>query len=308
MKLALALFLGVVSASQLEDLQDQVDLLKIEISRQGELEIEKEIKDLGDVAKEVKNAKSVRNMRNSLKKWANSKEVYAIKALDHEFMLSPEGIALKHEIHDFAESLKEHVKPSHGMIHIDNEGLKIIEDEADDIDQIMEELSKSKWAKKYDEAWHEALTSRAAEALGRRFESFSKSSEWAALHKELKDIDAKLKEHVKVSDIPEDWKAEMELLKIHVSPQGQAKIEKEFADVHDTMAKIKMAKSVRNLKNSLEKWAKSAEVAAIHKLDKAFWKSPEGQELMHEIKDFHDALKDHVKKTKHGIHIDNEGL
>ena len=69
-----------------------------------------------------------------------------------------------------------------------------------------------------------------------------------------------------------------------------------------------MARSVRNMKNSLERWGKSDEVAALKALDKKFWASPEGKELFLEIKDFHDGLKDHVKKTPNGIHIDHAGM
>merc|ERR1712185_314588 len=42
-----------------------------------------------------------------------------------------------------------------------------------------------------------------------------------------------------------------------------------------------MARSVRNMKNSLERWGKSDEVA---------------------------ELKELIKKTKNGIHIDQEGM
>merc|ERR1712070_558525 len=143
---------------------------------------------------------------------------------------------------------------------------------------------------------------------GRRFQSFKKSPEAAMLKKEMKELKAALHENVKVSDLPEKMQDEIELLKVHISKAGEAEIEKEFNDVRMTAKNIKMAKSVRNLKSSLERWAKSDEVAAIKKLDKAFWASPEGQELFHEMKDFHDALKDHVKKTKTGFHIYNEGL
>merc|ERR1712070_936343 len=169
-------------------------------------------------------------------------------------------------------------------------------------------LHGSKWESAYDAAWKKATSSHEAESVGRRFQSFKKSPEAAMLKKEMKELKAALHENVKVSDLPEKMQDEIELLKVHISKAGEAEIEKEFNDVRMTAKNIKMAKSVRNLKSSLERWAKSDEVAAIKKLDKAFWKSPEGQELFHEIKDFHDAPKDHVKKTKTGIHIDNAGM
>ena len=286
----------------------EANLLKVEVSPEGQEAIEKEFNDIHDVMEDVKMSAPVRNMKNSLEKWGMSPEVAALKKLDQEFLASPEGKELVAEWKDFGEALKSHIKETKNGIHIDDEGMQIIQDEADDVEHEYKMLHGSEWEKKYDAAWKAATSSKQAEQLGRRFDTFSKSDEWKMIETELKELDAALKKHVKVTDLPKDMQAQMELLKIHVSKQGQAKIEKEMADVGSVMKKIKMAKSVRNLKSSLERWAKSDEVAAIKKLDKAFWASPEGQELFHEMKDFHDALKDHVKKTKTGIHIDNEGL
>jgi len=209
---------------------------------------------------------------------------------------------------DFGMSLKEHIKKTKNGIHIDHEGMQIIEDEADDVEHEYKMLHGSKWEKLYDAAWTKATTSPEAQSVGRRFETFKKSAEFKMLAKELKELDMALKKHVKVSDLPKDMQEEMELLKIEISKAGQAAIEKEFNDVGVVAEKVKMARSVRNMKNSLERWGKSDEVAELKKLDKAFWASPEGKELFLEIKDFHDGLKNHVKKTPNGIHIDHEGM
>ena len=61
------------------------------------------------------------------------------------------------------------------------------------------------------------------------------------------------------------------------------------------------------MKSSLERWALSPEVQSIKGLNKRFWASKEGQELKAEIRDFAESLKEHVKKTPRGIHIDHEG-
>merc|ERR1711990_1255207 len=238
----------------------------------------------------------VRNMKNSLEKWGMSPEVAAIKKLDQEFLASPEGKELVAEWKDFGEALKTHIKETKNGIHIDDEGMQIIQDEADDVEHEYKMLHGSEWEKMYDAAWKKATTSPEAKSVGRRFETFSKSAEWKALEKELKELDAALKTHVKVTDLPEDMQDEIELLKIHVSKAGQAAIEKEMNDFGMVAQKVKMARSVRNMKNSLERWGKSDEVKAIHALDKKFWASPEGKELFLEIKDFHDGLKTHIKK------------
>jgi len=56
-----------------------------------------------------------------------------------------------------------------------------------------------------------------------------KSKEAKMLHKEVDDVKKALKKHVKVSEVPEEWKKEMNMLKVHV--KNQELIEKEFNDV-----------------------------------------------------------------------------
>lgn len=118
--------------------------------------------------------------------------------------MSKEGKELKLEIQDFAESLHEHIHETKNGLHIDNEGIKIIEDEADDVDHQMKMLEHSKWPKLFDAAIHKAVTSPEGQQLGRRMETFGKSAEWKALEAELKDIDRALEKHVKISDVPKD--------------------------------------------------------------------------------------------------------
>jgi len=168
-------------------------------------------------------------------------------------------------------------------------------------------LENSKWAKLYENAWTKAVHSPEGQQLGRRMETFGKSKEWKMLEKELKELDMALKKHVKVSDLPKDMQEEMELLKIEISKAGQAAIEKEVHDFHDVAEKVKTTRSVRNLKKSIEKWAQSPEVAELGKLNETFWQSKNGKDLAMEIHDFAESLKEHVKETKNGVHIDDAG-
>jgi len=288
--------------------KDEADLLKLHVSPAGQKAIEKEFNDVGATFKKVKMARSVRNMGNSLERWGKSDEVKAIKALDKKFLASPEGKELMAEWKDFGMALKEHVKKTKTGIHIDHDGMQIIEDEMDDIEHEYKMLHGSKWEKLYDAAWKKATTSHEAKSVGRRFEHFAKSNEWKMLEKELKELDLALKTHVKITDVPKDLQDEVAFLKVTVSKEGQAAIEKEFADIGHTMKAVKMRKSVRNFKNSMEKFVRSPEFADFKEFNASFWKSPEGQELAAEIKDFHDSLKEHIKPTTDGFHIDDEGM
>lgn len=308
MKFTLALFLGVISASQLEDLQDEVDLLKIRISKAGQREIEKEMTDVENTAKAIKNAKSTRNLKNSLEKFAMTKEIANIKKIDKAFMASPEGKKLIHEWMDVGHVLDENLYHNDNGVHFPNEHMDELSDELSDVAHEYEKLDGSKWDKAYTAGWKAAFESKHGQQFVRRVKTFRNSAEGNALHKEVVDVKNKIKQHVKVTDVPDHWKDEEDLLKITVSPAGQAAIEKEFNDVGATMQKIKNERSVRNFGGSLERWGQSDEVKAIKALDKKFLASPEGKELMAEWKDFGEALKEHVKETKNGIHIDNEGV
>ena len=51
------------------------------------------------------------------------------------------------------------------------------------------------------------------------------------LKKEMKELKHALEEEIKVTDIPEEWKHQADLLKIEVNEAGANAIEKEFNDV-----------------------------------------------------------------------------
>ena len=209
---------------------------------------------------------------------------------------------------EFGEALKKHVKETPNGIHVDNKGVQIIEDEAEDVGDMYKKLEHSHWGKKYDVAWKKALETKEAEKLGHSIDNFGKSKEWHMLEKELKELDASLQKNVKVSDVPEHWKDHAELLKIEVDEQGAAAIEKELHDVELTWDHIENSEPVYNVGEALDKLGKTEEAQHLKALDEDFAQSKEGQELEDEINEFFKALETHVKETDNGIHIDNEGV
>ena len=98
------------------------------------------------------------------------------------------------------------------------------------------------------------------------------------------------------------------MLKVQVSKKGQKRIEGEAEDIANPWEAIKDSKPVRNLESSLKRWAKSKEVAAIHKLDKKFLASPAGKRLVSEWKDVGECLEDNVYENDTGYHMDNSAL
>ena len=81
------------------------------------------------------------------------------------------------------------------------------------------------------------------------------------LEQELKELDMALQKHVKVSDVPEHWKDNADLLKIEVDETGAQAIEKELDDVEATWKKIENSKPVQRAGHSLEKLAQTKEAA-----------------------------------------------
>ena len=95
--------------------------------------------------------------------------------MDKKFLKSPQGQKLMKEWKEFGQSLKEHIQKTENGIHIDNEGYQIIEQEAQDVGEELEEFKNSKWNKKYDRAWKKALKTKEAHRLERSIDSFSKT-------------------------------------------------------------------------------------------------------------------------------------
>ena len=291
-----------------EDWKHSANLLKIEVTEEGAAAIEKEFNDVEATAKKIEHTKPVKQVKRSLRRWAHTDEVQAIKELDQKFLKSKEGQELMQEWKEFGEALKTHVKETPNGIHIDNEGVKIIENEADDVAAEYKQLEHSRWAKKYDRAWKKALETEEAEKLGHSLDRFGKSKEWHALEKELKELDQSLQKHVKVSDLPEHWDDNEALLKIEVDEEGAHAIEQELDDIEMTWDQIEHSAPVQNVGHSLHKLAETKEAEELRELDQSFAASEQGQELQQEIHEFFEALDKHIVETENGIHIDNEAV
>lgn len=108
---------------------------------------------------------------------AHTKEAHELKELDEEFAASKQGQELEQEINEFFEALDEHIVETDKGIHIDNEAVEIIEDEADDIEHEFNQFEKSHWAKKYDTAFHNLGNTKQAHELGQSLNDFENSPE-----------------------------------------------------------------------------------------------------------------------------------
>merc|ERR1712167_30548 len=83
---------------------------------------------------------------------------------------------------------------------------------------------------------------------------------------------------------------------------------KEGMDVRNVAHKIAHAPATNKLKASLKNWAHSPAAKRVHALDQRFLKSADGRRLVKEWKDVGHALKKHVKKSGHGVHINKWGM
>lgn len=159
--------------------------------------------------KKIEDSEPVQRLGNSLHELGETAEAKQLKELDDRFGASKEGQELEEEIDEFFGELEKHIKETPNGIHIDNEAFEDIEDEADDIEEEFKKLEKTHWAQDYDVAFHNLGNTKEAHNVGGSVEHFKKSNEGQALHKELEDLDQALDEHVKISDVPEEWKEDM---------------------------------------------------------------------------------------------------
>lgn len=306
----IALFLGVITARdiELEEAKAAINALKIKVSKAGKAAIEKEARDVHMTGEAIKNTRPVRNLQSSLERWAHSKEMMKLQKLDQEFLASPAGKRLVAEWKDVGRVLENNIYENESGIHIPNKALQEAGDELDDVGYQYKKLEKSKWAPKYDKAFKDVTTNKEFGSVKRRAEQFKHSKPGQALKKEMIELKHAIKNNVKVTDIPKDWQKQTNMLKIEVSKEGQAKIEKEANEVGQTFDKVKDSRPFRNMGSSLERWADSAEVDHLKELDKKFLASPEGKRLVAEWTDFGEALKKSIKETPNGIHISNSKL
>merc|ERR1712167_19657 len=170
------------SDSEDEELEE---LLKVTISHQGQNEIKKEAHDVKMTIKKIHNSPPAKALKQAFMKWAHSKEVQHLKALDKKFLASLAGKKLMKEWHDFGVALKKHNKKDKNGIYIDNKHMDDIEDELDDVKDQYKKLEGSKWDKAHTAGWKAAIH----------------SNEGKMLKKEVVELKNKIKQHLKITDL-----------------------------------------------------------------------------------------------------------
>lgn len=129
---------------------------------------------------------------------------------------------------DFGEALKGSIYHNDTGIHIPNSEMDTLEKELNDVQRQYEQLEGSKWARAYDRGIEAATSNHQAQNVAENFQAFKKSAEGKAFKKEMIDLKRALKQNVKVSDIPEEWK-NMNMLKVKIHDKED--IEEEWNDV-----------------------------------------------------------------------------
>merc|ERR1712167_393053 len=153
-------------------------------SNEGKM-LKKEAHDLKMSIKKIHNSPPAKALKQAFMKWAHSKEVQHLKALDKKFLASPAGKKLMKEWHDFGVALKKHIKKDKNGIYIDNKHMDDIEDELDDVKDQYKKLEGSKWDKAYTAGWKAAIH----------------SNEGKMLKKEVVELKNKIKQHLKITDL-----------------------------------------------------------------------------------------------------------
>merc|ERR1712167_355721 len=205
-------------------------------SNEGKM-LKKEAHDLKMSIKKIHNSPPAKALKQAFMKWAHSKEVQHLKALDKKFLASPAGKKLMKEWHDFGVALKKHIKKDKNGIYIDNKHMDDIEDELDDVKDQYKKLEGSKWDKAYTAGWKAAIH----------------SNEGKMLKKEVVELKNKIKQHLKITDLKdsdsssddeEDLAAKKKVAK-KVAKKADSSSDEEEEDLAAKKKVIKKAKKAK---------------------------------------------------------------
>lgn len=150
------------------------------------------------------------DLGKNLEAWGTSDEIEDLKALDEKFKASEDGKALMEEWKEFGEALHGAIEETENGIHIHNSHMDELEDEAEDIEDEYEHLEHTHWNKDFHDAFEAAFTNDEWTGVAKAGEAFKHSKQGHALKSEVEDLFHALEDEVKVSDIPEHWKEQME--------------------------------------------------------------------------------------------------
>lgn len=184
--------------------------LKIEVSEDGQDAIEGEAEDIKEVWEGIKDSDVTLDLGHALQKWGTSSEINDLKALDKSFQASEDGLKLRKEWEDFGHALHEAIEKTDNGIHIHNSKMDGLEDEVDDIKEQYDYLETTHWNKDFHNAFEAAFTNDEWADVNIAGKAFEESDEGEALKGEIMDLKEALEEHVKVTDIPEEWMEEMD--------------------------------------------------------------------------------------------------
>lgn len=190
--------------------QKKMNGLKIEVSEDGQDAIEGEAEDIKEVWEGIKDSDVTLDLGHALQKWGTSSEINDLKALDKSFQASEDGLKLRKEWEDFGHALHEAIEKTDNGIHIHNSKMDGLEDEVDDIKEQYDYLETTHWNKDFHNAFEAAFTNDEWTDVNIAGKAFEESDEGEALKGEIMDLKEALEEHVKVTDIPEEWMEEMD--------------------------------------------------------------------------------------------------
>ena len=190
-----------------EDWKESTNMLKVTVK--DSKPIEEAWDDVEKVGKAIQNSRPVRNLKSSLERWGGSDEVKTVAETEKAFMKTKQGKKMVQEWEDVFKTLDETVYHNKKGLYIDNDHVDDLSDELDDVEDEYKKLAKSPWGSKLKKVYTDAFTNKEWKSVGRRGEAFEKSKEGQALKVELDDFGKALKENVKVTDVPEEWKKDM---------------------------------------------------------------------------------------------------
>ena len=195
-----------------EDFEELASTLKIVVSKDGQAEIEGEVKKFKVTEYKLLETKAFKTYKSDVQAWLKTKEVQRIASVEKAYYASKDGQLLLKDWKAFGVALKKAIKTDKEtkVVTIDNEELNgDVQDELDDVYDHYDTAfkSKSKWLPMYKKAWVEALKNKEATKAFADSEKMKLTAEYKVNMKNLNELMKSVDKNVKVTDLPKKFKS-----------------------------------------------------------------------------------------------------
>eukprot|EP00356_Strombidium_inclinatum_P002298 CAMPEP_0170480898 /NCGR_PEP_ID=MMETSP0208-20121228/1552_1 /TAXON_ID=197538 /ORGANISM="Strombidium inclinatum, Strain S3" /LENGTH=335 /DNA_ID=CAMNT_0010753513 /DNA_START=21 /DNA_END=1028 /DNA_ORIENTATION=- len=178
-------------------------LIKIQLPPAGQKAVKKEWLDVEIEMRKFAQSPYAHDIKKNLHEWVQSDEYSSLNQTLHDFGKTELAHDIGEELEEAFDELDDATHDIDNGVEIDNDKIDDINKEFDEAGKELEKLKGTSWDHKLDEAFKNAFTEEHMKKVGEDLEAWGKTQNAKDLDKELKDVNKALKEHLKVTDVPQ---------------------------------------------------------------------------------------------------------